>query len=432
MNDNGSVLYRQLDQAFRQLNVSQNAQSSISPPLGDSPNLPDIYFVDSGNGADGNDGRDPGFPMATIDAAINRTTASQGDIVMVQPGHAETLTTQISLDVIGVAIIGVGEGTLRPQITINGVIDGIDIGAANCRVENIQFNESTAGATAMINVDAANAVIKGCHFDLGASDLLGSITVTASGELPTIEDCTVIVTADGPDEWVLVEGVVDRPVIQGNNVVCSDGTNAFDLGAINFGSVAATNPVVKDNVFLGGGVASIAIVGTGLVGASLGPNEYRGLAIEGTASDVFVPGFGYRVFKSADIAADGASDSLYTITGLNLITLLVGEVTVAIGANTDITIRETTGSVGIAALTVIDSDVVDTLYMVTGDPSDTLNGGVAPGVNVAGNEGDHVAFLFNDDTIEARIDGGGGGTGTVGWILYYIPLETGANVVAAA
>ncbi|KKM76659.1 hypothetical protein LCGC14_1377970, partial [marine sediment metagenome] len=66
-----SMTLRVQDLLHRMRRAVAGSQSTIDPPFGDSPNLPDIYYVDSGNGSDGNDGRDPGFPMATIDAAIN-------------------------------------------------------------------------------------------------------------------------------------------------------------------------------------------------------------------------------------------------------------------------------------------------------------------------------------------------------------------------
>lgn len=434
-----SLDYRNMDRQHRILQTVLNAQSTIGPVFGDSPNLPDVYYVDSGSGSDTNDGRDPGFPLATIDAAINKCTASQGDVILVQPGHSETLTTQISLDVIGVSIVGVGQGTLRPNITINGAIDGIDIGAANCAVINLQFNESTAAATSMINVDAANALISGCHFDLGASDTLGSITVTASGELPVVEDCTVMVTADGPDEWILFEGVVDRPIIRGNTVLCSDGTNAFDDAAINAAAVAVTNLLIEDNTFLGQNVASAVLAGTGLVGATIQNNIYGGGATAPVSTaDVFYPGLGYRVVKTDGdpTAAAGSPDALFTVTGKVLVTLLFGEVTTAISGGTlpETALQSTTNNIAIAASTVITGDAQGTLYMVSGDTGVILNGADAPTVDVAQiASAGHQPFILDGDGIE-QLNGGGAvaAGGVIEWTLYYIPLEDNARVVAAA
>ena len=57
-------------------------------------------------------------PFSTIDYAIGKCTASRGDIIMVMPGHSETITSDggIACDVAGVAIIGLGSGSLRPKV----------------------------------------------------------------------------------------------------------------------------------------------------------------------------------------------------------------------------------------------------------------------------------------------------------------------------
>ncbi len=427
MGENPSVLYRQQDLLHRILRDKQHSSASSvdSADFGDSVGLPDIFYVDSGAGSDVNDGRDPAFPMATIDAAINRCTASQGDVILVQPGHAETLTTQISLDVIGVSIIGVGEGTLKPQITINGVIDGIDIGAANCRVENIGFAASTAGATAQINVDAANATIEGCHFDIGASDLLGTITVTASGEICTITKNTVIVTADGCDEWVKVEGVVDLLVIT-ENLVSSTSTFGFDEAVVQADAVAATNMVVKDNVFLGADAAAAidAVNGTALAGLALGPNVYRGGIVEGIANP-FIPGFGYRITKAETRFSGAGENDIFTVNGQCLITAFYGEVTTQIAANSDLIVnmKATAGAV-FNTLTVLDGDVVQTFYSFPAPGSALL----ASGTNQAFLNSH--PWVVNTDTIESTWTEAGT-TGAILWTLYYIPLETGATVDAA-
>ena len=430
-----AITLRLFDQVQRVLSKLGVSQSTIpGSALGDSPGVPDIYYVDSVTGADGNDGRDIKDPKATIDAAINACTASQGDVILVLPGHAETLTSQISLDVIGVSIIGVGEGTLKPQLTINAVIDGIDIGAANCRVENIGFAVSTLGATAQINVDAADAVIKGCHFAIGASDILGTITVTASGEVCTIEDCTVVVTANGADEWVLVEAVVDRLVIQRNKVVCSDGTDAFDTGAINCGGTASTNLLVVDNDFQGGDVTvAIAVAGGGsLVSETIARNTYSGGAIQGVLTEgEYVPGLGIRVTTLATRTSGAGADDLFDITGPCLVTLMVGRVTSVFTGVADLVLNVKTADVVLAALTVLDGDPADTIYTVTGDPSLILNAGTAPAIGIAGFEAVGSQFIVNSDTIEATWTASGT-VGTIRWTLFYTPLEVDAKLVASA
>ncbi|KKL49833.1 hypothetical protein LCGC14_2311570, partial [marine sediment metagenome] len=239
------------DRSHRILDEVSGSQSSISPVYGDSPNLPDVYYVDSGNGSDGNDGRTPGFPLATIDAAINKCTASQGDTVFVQPGHSETITAAIELDVIGVSIVGIGQGTLRPQITLGADDNGIEISAVNCKVDNIYFNERTVtptGNNAYIDVAAANAKILNCHFDVGAEDL-DSITLAAAADSCEIAKNRWVTTANGPDSAIRIESVsVDLLHVHDNIIDGGTVTNAFDEGHI-VSAAAHTNCLIEYNVF---------------------------------------------------------------------------------------------------------------------------------------------------------------------------------------
>lgn len=251
MSENRNILYRELDHLHRLLREQAGSQSTINPVYGDSPNLPDIYYVDSGNGSDGNDGRDPQAPLATIDAAINKCAASQGDVILVQPGHSESLSAAIELDVIGVSIIGVGEGTLRPQITLAANDNGIEISAANCRVENLYFNERTVvptGDAAYIDLAAANAVVKNCHFDCGANDL-DSITVAAGGDSCIVDGCTFAVTADGPESAIRIEAVgVDKLNVKDCHFDGNSVANSWDTGII-LSTVAHTRCLIERNTF---------------------------------------------------------------------------------------------------------------------------------------------------------------------------------------
>ncbi|KKN84463.1 hypothetical protein LCGC14_0289250 [marine sediment metagenome] len=243
-----AITYRLQDILHRILTKVSGSQSTINPVYGDSVNLPDIFYVDSGNGSDTNDGRDPAFPLATIDAAINKCTASQGDVIMVQPGHSETLTAAIELDVIGVSVIGVGEGTLRPQLTLAADDNGIEVSAVNCKVENIYCNERTTTPTsnnAYVDVSAANCKLLDLHFDVGAEDL-DSITLAAGADSCEIGRCKWVTTADGPDSAIRIEAIIDLPHI--HHCVLDGGTvaNAFDEGHIVSGSVH-TNCLVEYN-----------------------------------------------------------------------------------------------------------------------------------------------------------------------------------------
>jgi len=115
-------------------------------------------------GSDGNDGTYR-KPFSTIDYAINRCTASRGDIIMVMPGHAETIADATSLvpDVAGVAIIGLGTGTLRPTITMSAVASSIIVSGANTVIQNLLF-KTEHDNTIVIEVTGSDSQIVDCEF----------------------------------------------------------------------------------------------------------------------------------------------------------------------------------------------------------------------------------------------------------------------------
>lgn len=117
-----------------------------------------IFWVDSVNGSDGNRGTFD-RPFATIDFAIGQCTASRGDVIACKAGHAETLTaaSAITMDVIGVAIVGMGEGSNRPALTFSTSTGAsIVVSAASCSIENIVGITGINALTNPLNVQAAD------------------------------------------------------------------------------------------------------------------------------------------------------------------------------------------------------------------------------------------------------------------------------------
>jgi hypothetical protein len=81
---------------------------------------PVYWWVDSVNGSDGYDGSYD-LPYATLAKAQTRTTAVYGDVIVLKPGHAETLSSAgaCTLSTSGVRVVGLGTGDNRPTITFD-------------------------------------------------------------------------------------------------------------------------------------------------------------------------------------------------------------------------------------------------------------------------------------------------------------------------
>lgn len=89
-------------------------QLGVGGAFGEGANQPNIFFVDATLGSDVNDGRDPGAPLATIQAALNKCVSGRGDVVVVEPGsYAETLS--VTKDYVHI-IAAVDGGYGRPDV----------------------------------------------------------------------------------------------------------------------------------------------------------------------------------------------------------------------------------------------------------------------------------------------------------------------------
>jgi hypothetical protein len=183
-------------------------------------------------GSDGNKGTFES-PFGTLDYAIGQCTASRGDIILIKPGHAETISTAtaVAADVAGVAIIGLGSGSLRPTFT---------------------FDTAT---TATIGVTAANIAFKNIIFTANFADIVSVFTLTTAKYF-TVEDCYIKATAANmnflwvvdtdattanADGLALINNKWIEPDLATKSMVKLDGTNAdvqmfgnyVNLGVLN-------------------------------------------------------------------------------------------------------------------------------------------------------------------------------------------------------
>ncbi len=189
----------------------------------------EIFYVNnSGVGPDGsltnsdsNTGLSTQEPLSTIAEGIDRCVASRGDTVIAMPGHAEVLTAQLDMDVAGMTLLGIGNGDLKPRLTVNGVIDLVDMSAANCVLENFELRIiTTDAATAFVNVDAAGCSLKKLSGigSVGAVNVVDLITVTANADDLLIEDCSFSNSVVAINSFLSLEGACSRVNIK--NLFC--------------------------------------------------------------------------------------------------------------------------------------------------------------------------------------------------------------------
>jgi hypothetical protein len=132
------------------------------------------------------------------------------------------------------------------------------------------------------------------------------------------------------------------------------------------------------------------------------------------------------VEKASALLPQTAQTPYFRVTGRVLITQLVGEVTVVLGAtatNLSLVANPTVGAdVNLCAVVAIASDAVGTLYTITGTLADAM---------IATTSGAVVAqassILVANGTIDLKTSAND--TGQTKWTLHYIPLDLGSTVV---
>jgi len=139
---------------------------------------------------------------------------------------------------------------------------------------------------------------------------------------------------------------------------------------------------------------------------------------------------GLRATRNTAALPQTAQAAIFTITGGRvIITALVGEVTTAMDAtatNLKVTANPTVGAdVDIAANVAVASDPAGTLYTLPSAFATALAKGQA--VPLAANGEGVVASPGTIDLVTSASNA----AGRVKWTMYWLPLDSGARVVAA-
>lgn len=155
--------------------------------------------------------------VATIALGVARCRAGMNDIVMVLPGHTESVTTTLFTAVSGAQIIGCGlpGAPNAPTVTLAATAATIALSAANMTLAGLNIRSSTAAMTGPIVVT-------------GAGVTLAALSIVSTG-------------ASGANSFIAVTGVANFMMVGSNITVDSTATMVAITGA------ASTNFLIEDN-----------------------------------------------------------------------------------------------------------------------------------------------------------------------------------------
>ena len=263
-------------------------------------------------GSDGNDGSYQ-RPYSTITKAIAACTASRGDVILVMPGHAESVASAgaIAFSKAGVALIGLGSGTLRPTFTFTtATTASITVTGANVTISNVRCIGGFADVATAFSVSATNCTLDSIEFLESAADLNFLDYIVCPGANNTadvlkVTNCRGTAIDNAQNSFLNTTGSIDRLTFADNYY---SSTHVNTLAMI----LCATTKVLTDCLILdnycnvpGVTVGDLLIdndatTNTGIVARNL-------IGHADIAGEILVDADGVRQFDNKGTALDTAS-----------------------------------------------------------------------------------------------------------------------------
>jgi len=209
-------------------------------------------------------------PFATLEYAINKCTANQGDIIIVLPGHNEGIiaAAAIDFDIAGISVIGVGNGMLRPTIDFDHADASVAIGANNITLFNLLFRCS------------ADAITVGLDIEDGVDDATVAYCRLGSAETATDEFAIALRTGDASNSvhilynefsagaQAAVNAIHFAKDTDETQVIGNVITGTYSTAPVAGSTTASTNLLIDGNYFFTGGTAdtfNLVAASTGIV-----------------------------------------------------------------------------------------------------------------------------------------------------------------------
>ncbi len=282
-----------------------------------------LIFVDSA--VAGGDPSSPETAVGTLNAAFAYATANVGDVIIVMPNHAETVTGVggITHNVAGVSVIGLGTYNQRPRFLMDaGTTVTYLISAADAYVSGLEFASGHSNVVTCFDITAVGAHIHDCKFRNNTTneDFLTCIKASgadasAAGLKVTSCDWYTIDTDDAA--FITIAGSLADLIVADNHVVSSSATAAQHI------SVAAgkllTNADIGWNRHVNAMTAGeLFISNDGTTNTGIIHNNYVGHADVSGAHDPGWDGGGFRLFGNLSTSVDNLQGIAIPTTDVNL------------------------------------------------------------------------------------------------------------------
>lgn len=198
-----------------------------------------IWYVNSVTGTDGSQNEsNRQYPFATL-AYVISAKAAANDLIVLQSGHQEAVTSSLALPA-GATLIGIGNQGGTPQVTLTLGASGAFSSLSTAQIRNVRFApRSAAGSAAQVTMGALSQLI-GCRFEIGDNDSYGAVSVNASTSAVRIDGCTFYRTAVNHNVGAGIKLAASTGLLEVYGCTFDGGPNgwggnAFDAGAYSPG-----------------------------------------------------------------------------------------------------------------------------------------------------------------------------------------------------
>ena len=275
------------------------------------------FFVSSVSGSNTNNGTSPATPFATIKYAASRCVANNYDVIVMMPGHAETISTAAYITpVAGTILCGVGSGSLRPTLTWSLTTSTIVCSAANLTFQNFLCNNSVTEVVTMFSCSAADLTFMGVDYNEagGAYAVAAFITASSACNRLSIQQCYHINTTactTATVGWITVTGTDGLKIW--DNVFMVNRVAAAQSGVIVGLTTLSSNVSILRNT-IGSMTTGASNMAISLITASTGIAAYNNVYNLGKAATAGSFGAStlahFQNFSARDAGRLGIADPL--------------------------------------------------------------------------------------------------------------------------
>jgi len=303
------------------------------PVIGSGSQIPvtvlgSYFFVDSATGSAGNDGKATTSACATVQQAIDKCTANKGDIIILVPGHAETVTaTSIALNKAGVQVIGLGTGLKRPTFTYGAAAATITVSAANCSWNGCHFIGNFDNVAAAFTLGAAKDFGLGVYGENTYSDnssvlhflslLVTGATANAADGLHIANNRWVGGAAVAPAAAWSILGTLDRLRVVNNYVQMASTDDEGSFITLSDKNITNAEIAFNKHIVVGsaGATVGIFLTGSGTACTGIVHNNYVA-SLDTTAELIATAGTGLKFFQNYYTGTADASGKLWPAVDL--------------------------------------------------------------------------------------------------------------------